>query len=247
MSDNTTEIVVAQAQIVDALQDSLIIEHDMAASIHFTTQGLDLPSDLTLDQAKAVTQFIAASIIRNELEIGMLRLFLGCIINYSEARFGDTYSSWLDSTGLAYGTLANAAYVARKVDPSLWNEHFDYGHYAAIAPLPPDEQQQWLAVTQTEDLGANELRRRIQAKRDIDDGRDPVQADIERQLQRIAGKMIDTLACDAWPKTIMSGLVKPLCKGLQDVDAVLFAASMNDLAWGNMNGITDDTKGDEHE
>jgi len=238
MSD-TAEIVVAnpQAQIADALQDSLIIEHDMAASIHFTTQGLELPSDLTLDQAKAVTQFIAASIIRNELEIGMLRLFLGCIINYSEARFGDTYSQWLDSTGLAYGTLANAAYVARKVDPSLWNERFDYGHYAAIAPLPPEEQQQWLAVTQTEDLGANELRRRIQAKRDTDEGRDPVQADIERQLQRIAGKMRNGLAPDQWAEAVGRGLLVPLSRQKlaqgTDEHLRLLVDKLDDWRWNN--------------
>ena len=210
---DTTEIVVAspqQAQIATTLQSGLAPA--ISERVRFTSKGLELPPDLTIEQAKGLTHYITGQLIANAHEVNLLQLALGQIINHAESKWGDVYTQWLDSTGLAYGTLANAAYVARKVDSSVWNENLWFGHHTAVAPLPPAEQRAWLALAEEEELGANELRRRIQAKRDTDEGRDPAQADIERQLQRIASKMLDGLAPDQWAEAVGKGLLVPLAR-----------------------------------
>ena len=75
----------------------------------------------------------------------------------------------------------------------------------------------------------DELRRRIQAKKDIDAGRDPAQAAIERELQRIAGRMADTLPDSAWPATILHGLLIPLTRAARtDRCAIDFLGDLNE-------------------
>jgi len=235
-----TELVVVDSNphqtVVEALQYSLLPA--LAKRVRFTARGLDLPPDLELEQAQAITHYLAEAIIRTEIESGLLRLFLGNIINYSEAKFGDMYSQWLDSTGLAYGTLANAAWVARQVDPSRWREELSFTHHVVVAPLEPAEQSAWLQEAVDAQIGPNELRRQIQASKDIADGRNPEQAEIERALTRIANKMSSTLGTTLWADTIMSGLIKPLCVGLRD--ATEFANRMNALTWDNIDGPADD-------
>lgn len=217
MTENETALTVPNQQyvaITGDLHSGLVPA--LAKVVTFTPKGLQLPDDLTFEQAQGITHYIAETIKRDVFEVNLLQLCLGQIINYSEARWGDTYSQWLDETGLAYGTLANAAYVARKVDASSWNENLFFGHHVAVAPLAPDEQERWLTIAEDEELGANELRRRIQADKDIKAGRDPDQADIERQLQRIAGKMAGVLDSDQWVTAIINGIILPLTRECTD-------------------------------
>ena len=219
MTDETALTVPSQQYdvITDDLHNGLVPA--LSKAIQFTPKGLELPDDLTFEQAQGITHYIAETIKRDVWEVNLLQLCLGQVINHAEARWGDRYSQWLDETGLAYGTLANAAYVARKV--KNWNERLAFSHHTVVAPLPPDEQEQWLTVAEDEELGANELRRRIQADKDIKAGRDPDQADIERQLQRVAEKMIDKLDCNQWPATINRGLLMPLSEQSNDFWAAL--------------------------
>ena len=210
MTDETALTVPGQqyAVITDDLHNGLVPA--LAKIVTFTPQGLQLPDGLTFEQAQGITHYIAEAIKRDVLEVNLLQLCLGQVINFSESHFGDKYSQWLDETGLAYGTLANAAYVARNV--KNWHGTVAFSCHTAVAPLKPDEQERWLTVAEEEGIGPNELRRRIQADRDVKAGRDPDQADIERQLQRIAGKMIDKLNKEQRVAAINRGLLLPLSR-----------------------------------
>lgn len=227
--DETYNIVIAEIEQTHPLAER---------QVRFTRQGLLLPPDLSYDDCVVLTGYIAGRIRRDAVDANLMHLCLGQAINYSESRWGDTYTQWLDATGLSYGTLANAAYVARSVSPSLWNEHLASTHYTAVAPLPPDEQEEWLQTAVAEELGANELRRRIQASQDINAGRDPEQAAIERRLQRIAAKMQDTVDANHWAAVISNGLLKPLAHhnnagGNTDLEWMNIVESLAEWQWDN--------------
>ena len=230
-----TEIVVFDPSSNAASSLQAAISTDTLQNVvGFTTTGIDITDTLTLEQAKTLTRQIAQRMIQDAVEISLLRLCLGQIIIYAEARWGDMYSQWLDSTGLAYGTLANSVYVARNVDRSLWNENLDFGHHYAVAPLDDDEQRRWLTYADENNLGANELRRAIQVDKDKKEGKDPSEAEIERQLSRVAKKIRDETTQEQWPSMIAKGLLLPLFDGNHD-DMVTLLEDIDTWRWNLYN------------
>ncbi len=62
--------------------------------------------------------------------------WVGDLIEYGEHRYGEKYAQALDSTTASYGTLANAAYVARNVQISRRRENLSFAVHQEVAPLP---------------------------------------------------------------------------------------------------------------
>ena len=87
---------------------------------------------------------------------------LGDWINYGEKRYGKMYEEALTKTGMAYQTLANYAYVARKVQFSCRQENLGFEHHAVVAKLKtPEEQQHWLEIAAEHNLGKRRLQKSI--------------------------------------------------------------------------------------
>ena len=86
---------------------------------------------------------------------------IGDWINYGEKLWGDKYEEALEKTGLAYQTLMNYAYVARKVEISCRQENLGFEHHAVVAKLKPDEQEHWLEMTKEHNLSVRRLRKSI--------------------------------------------------------------------------------------
>lgn len=85
----------------------------------------------------------------------------------AERTYGSTYTQGQAITGLAYGTLANLAAVCRAVESSRRHESLSFAHHAAVAPLAPWAQDQWLALAEREGLSVLRLRARIQGDREL--------------------------------------------------------------------------------
>ena len=86
---------------------------------------------------------------------------LGDWINYGEKQWGDKYEEALERSGLAYQTLMNYSYVARKVEISCRQENLGFEHHAVVAKLKPDEQEHWLEMTKAHNLSVRRLRKSI--------------------------------------------------------------------------------------
>lgn len=87
---------------------------------------------------------------------------IGDWINYGEARYGEMYEQALKRTGMAYNTLANFAYVARKIESSLRNENLDFTQHYVVAKLKTDdEKQHWLNMAEKHNLSIRRLRKSI--------------------------------------------------------------------------------------
>lgn len=80
------------------------------------------------------------------------------LYNYGERQWGETYAQAMDETGLSYGYIANICSVASKIDLDRRNENLSFSHHAAVAPLPPERQDYWLATADGKCLSRNDLR-----------------------------------------------------------------------------------------
>ncbi len=99
-----------------------------------------------------------------------IQWWIGDALRFGERRYGETYAQALEETDYEYGSLANMAYVAGKVEVSRRRENLSFAHHQVVAPLPPEEQERWLAEAAPEDgskrprLSSRELESRIAGK-----------------------------------------------------------------------------------
>jgi len=90
-------------------------------------------------------------------------MWLGDLLNYGEAAYGEKYSQAIDATGLSYSTLANVASVAKRVPISRRREDLTFGHHEAVAKLEPQQQVDWLEHAAVTGTRRDDLRTQIKS------------------------------------------------------------------------------------
>lgn len=133
---------------------------------------------------------------------------IGDWINYGENHWGELYEESLNRTGLAYQTLANYSYVARKVEFSLRKENLDLHHHLVVAKLKTsDEKQFWLDMAEKHKLGIRRLRKSINFGRlateqevagDPHDKRHTTYLSLLNKIRRWWQEQIETTPVDEW-------------------------------------------------
>jgi hypothetical protein len=121
---------------------------------------------------------------------GAAKWWIADWLAYGESKFGDRIKELAESgVGLSYKSLANAAWVAGKVEFSRRRENLSFKHHEEIAALVGSEQSTWLDRAEREGWTATELRDRVkQHERSI--GTFP--------LSRIAERLADRQADADW-------------------------------------------------
>jgi DNA modification methylase len=94
---------------------------------------------------------------------GSLMWWLGDWVRYGEARFGEQHRAVLEATGYKYQTIANAKWVASRIDCSRRRETLSFGHHAEVAALDPAAQSSWLTAAEREGWSLRTLRHRLAA------------------------------------------------------------------------------------
>lgn len=84
--------------------------------------------------------------------------WIGDLVNFGDARYGERYAQAIDATGLRYGTIANYAYVCSRVAPSRRIENLSFAHHEAVAKLEPADQSGWLQKAAGNGWSRDELR-----------------------------------------------------------------------------------------
>jgi len=88
--------------------------------------------------------------------------WVGDWVNAGEARWGERYAQALGATEFVYGTLANDAWVTRRVPFSLRNENLSWTHHVVVAALDTlDERREWLEMAAANDWSTRTLREKI--------------------------------------------------------------------------------------
>ncbi len=89
---------------------------------------------------------------------GSVQFWLGDWVNYGENRYGEKYAQAIDATGYEYQTIANARYIAEKVEVSRRRENLPFSHHAEVAPLDIEDQELLLQKAEEEHLSRAEFR-----------------------------------------------------------------------------------------
>jgi hypothetical protein len=102
------------------------------------TVGLRLPPDLDYERWREIGESICRLCSTTSWALGDW-LFFG------EWAYGRRYEEAMELTGLAYQTCADLKYVAGRFDHSRRREELSVDHHRAVASLPPDGADAWLA------------------------------------------------------------------------------------------------------
>lgn len=95
------------------------------------------------------------------------KIWVAVMLLRGEAQYGETYTQAIESTGLAYQTLANARSTVRKYikpgangdyDMSAWHPALSFEHHAIVQSLPPDAREEWLHVAELDGMNTDDLR-----------------------------------------------------------------------------------------
>lgn len=120
-----------------------------------TPTGIQFNGELSFEEWESLGQELAP--------IGKsIGFIIGDWINYGESRWGDKYEEAIMRTGMAYQTLRNYAYVARRVQLSCRHDKLGFEHHYVVAKLKnPDEQEHWLDMAAKHRLGKRRLQKSI--------------------------------------------------------------------------------------
>jgi hypothetical protein len=95
--------------------------------------------------------------------------WIGDIILYGEANYGEKYAQVMDSLGVAYSTLANIVHVCKTIPPEQRREALSFTAHQEACCLPAEEREAMLAVAEAEGLSSKEIRERVRGKLPIQD------------------------------------------------------------------------------
>jgi hypothetical protein len=130
-----------------------------AAETPLTTRtGLLLPEKLPMEEWQRVGQRITAVADSSAW-------WLGDWLIYGRQRYPDRYRQAVKETTLDYQTLRNYAWVAGKIPQSRRRFALSFQHYAEVATLPEEEQDEWLGQAEMFNWSRRTLREKLQAGR----------------------------------------------------------------------------------
>lgn len=116
--------------------------------------GLSLPDSLSFDEWMGIGETLKG-VERS------LMWWIGDWLRFGERRYGETYSQALDATEKSYQTLANAKYVAERVEVSRRRENLSWSHHAEIAGLERETADRLLDEAEAGNLSRQQVRARV--------------------------------------------------------------------------------------
>jgi len=121
---------------------------------------LEFDPSLTFNEWKEAGRFL------KQVE-GSVQFWVGDWLNFGKKKYErGKYEEAVIELGYEYGTLRDFSYVSDNVELSLRKDNLGFRHHAEVAPLPKEEQEQWLEKAEQEKLSVRELRTQIkEAKR----------------------------------------------------------------------------------
>lgn len=132
------------------------LDFDQHHGVHVRRNGLSLPNDMPFDSWREIGSQIV-------LIANCSAWWVGDWLVYGEEAYCDRYEQAITDTSLAYQTLRNYAWVARRVPVSRRRDTLSFGHHAEVASLPDGEQDVWLVRAERSNLSRKKLRRELRA------------------------------------------------------------------------------------
>lgn len=128
--------------------------------------------------------------------------WLGDWVNFGEDRFCDKYTQAMECTNLAYQTIKNAAYVARKIPAHCryTDRGVSFSHHKLLTALDEDAQIMWLEKVLAEEWSVSELKAALAGAADpVEEAAPRTETDYRGSLMLIRREM-DKFKLSAVPK-----------------------------------------------
>jgi hypothetical protein len=129
-----------------------------------TATGMIAIKDATFDEWSSALQW-------TQRVNDAVQFWVGDLLEYGEAKWGEKYSQALDTTELHIQTLRNAAWVARQIPPNRRRAALSFSHHEAVAPLDPEQQEYWLKRSEHDNLTRDQLRIAIRQAKAASEGK----------------------------------------------------------------------------
>jgi N6-adenosine-specific RNA methylase IME4 len=152
------------------------------------------PTSLTLPEDLSYERWVSIGDTLKRMEKSV-QWWIGDWLRFGERKYGQMYTQALEATNLEYQTLANAKWVADKVEFSLRRENVPFSHYKEIAALPPDQQEAMLDRTERDELTVRELRQEVKWAKYVS-GRMPEPSAEDVPLARVGKRTFDLVYAD---------------------------------------------------
>jgi N6-adenosine-specific RNA methylase IME4 len=122
-----------------------------------------LPTGLEIRDGLSEADWLEAGRILRTVEHAT-QWWIGDWLAFGEMHYGKLTDA-AEILGISHGAAKNYSYVSQNVDRSLRNDHLEYHHHVAVAPLAPDDQRRWLDIALRDKLSVSALRAAIQRDR----------------------------------------------------------------------------------
>lgn len=180
-----------------------------AGPFKLTPRGLLVTGEPSYEEWQSFGRFLTQTAAR-------VNIWLGDWLNYGESRWGDMYTQAIELTGLDYQTLANAKWVAGKVDFSRRREKLCFATHAEVASLPPAEADAILARAESESLSQKEVRAIVRDVRAALSPRQPPPFVITDELDVVIKWLVARR--ESWPAEHRHGFTALVARAIEHLE-----------------------------
>lgn len=113
---------------------------------HYSATGLDIDEDTSFQDWQVIGDFL-------KFLDGSIQWIIGDWVAFGEKRYGDQYTAAMQATGMAYKTVANALWVAKRIPKERRRPSLTFSHHMRVAALPMRKQEALLNRAVKEGLG----------------------------------------------------------------------------------------------
>lgn len=148
--DTFTAVVPDTGEVVEFEGRQLVLPGRVS------TVGLDLPPDLTFEQWNGIGAALQG-VDR------ALQWWIGDWLRFGERRYGEMYAQAVETTGKAYQSLADAKWVADKIDFSRRRESLSWSHHKEVAGR--EDADELLDLAESDRLSVRDLRAEVSRRK----------------------------------------------------------------------------------
>jgi hypothetical protein len=162
------------------------------ARLYAVTAEAELPEPteasaalLTFDELDYVTETATGLLFREDTPIEVVGTLIdrltrqqkriewciGDALNFAERRYGDTYTAWVEQTGLSENTLSTYRWVADRIPSLRRREDVGWSHHREVAALEPAAQDRLLERAAEKGMTRFELRQAVKTEQERVRGR----------------------------------------------------------------------------
>lgn len=148
MSEGPEKVQLSQPTIADMDTGEIL---EIPARVERRNTGLIISDETSFDEWSALGEWLQSA-------ERSLMWWIGDWLRFGESKWGDKYASGIEITGRSYQNLADAKWVADRVEFSRRRENLSWSAHREVAALPPQQADSILDEAEREGWSVRETR-----------------------------------------------------------------------------------------